>query len=131
VRPVIAEIGRLEITDRSNPRLNEWIEAARSRLQRLIQQRLLEVGRTLAAYDDAFERLTHGGEALAFREFLLNSPGRFLQLGERIGAIAHVTSFWRYRFPTGALLRTGPEDLLDLLEDFESGLSQPALDLAA
>ena len=131
LRPVIAELGRLEITDRSNAELNAWVETSRSRLQRLIQKRLIEVGRALAAYDDAFARLTNGGEALAFREFLLNSPGAFLQLGERIGALAHIASFWRYRFPTGAPLRASIEDVLDLLDDFEAGLSQPALDAAA
>ena len=131
LRPVIAEIGRLEITDRSNPQVNAWVETARSRLQRLIQQRLIEVGRTLAAYDDAFARLTQGGEALAFREFLLSSPDRFQQLGERIAAISHVASFWRYRFPTGAALRAASHDVLDLLEDFEAGLSQPSLGMAA
>ena len=36
-----------------------------------------------------------------FRDFLLSAPHMFLELGEKLGAISHIVSFWRYRFPTG------------------------------
>lgn len=131
LRPVIGELTRLEISDRSNPEVNAFVEAARSRLQRLVQQRLVEVGRGLELYDEAFAALTERGEAIAFREFLLSSPERFLALGERIGAIAHIVSYWRYRFPTGGGLRAPAEEVIGLLDDFEAGLAQPELELAA
>ena len=34
-----------------------------------------------------------------FRDFLLSAPYMFLELGEKMGAISHIVSFWRYRFP--------------------------------
>ena len=37
-----------------------------------------------------------------FREFLLGAPALFLEIGEKMGAMSHVTSFWQYRFPAGA-----------------------------
>jgi len=131
LRPVIAELTRLEISDRTNPEVNAFVEGARMRLQRLVQQRLIEVGRGLELYDEAFAALTQRGEAVAFREFLLNSPERFLALGERIGAIAHIVSYWRYRFPTGGGLRASAEEVINLFDDFESGLAHPELELAA
>ena len=131
LRPVIAEIGRLELADRSNREVNALVETSRSRLQRTIQSSLIDVGEGLATYDEAFARLTQHGDAIAFREFLLNSPPLFLRLGEQIGALSHIATYWRYRFPAGAALCADSEDVLDILQDFESGLAPPSFNLAA
>lgn len=131
LRPVLSEIGRLEVKDRTNPELTAFVETSRGRIQKTIQNRCRDVGQTLQAYDDAFARMVDHGDAIAFRDFLLASPGLFLELGERIGMISHIASFWRYRFPLGASLRASADDVFDLLQDFETGLSQPTMYLAA
>lgn len=131
LRGVIVEIGRLEVKDQTNPELTAFVESSRGRIQRTVQNRCRDVGRTLQTYDDAFSRMVDHGDALAFRDFLLAAPAMFLELGERIGMISHIASFWRYRFPPGASLRASAEDVLDLLQDFETGLAQPTLYLAA
>ena len=104
---------------------------SRARLQKTIHRRVRDVSTTLQTYDVAFARLTQSGDAVAFRDFLLASPALFLEFGERVGMISHIASFWRYRFPKGAPLKAGAEDILDLLQDFETGLAQPTLYLAA
>jgi hypothetical protein len=131
LRPVIAEIGRLDITDRSDPNLNDYVDAARNRLQKAIQARLLDVARGLGAYDEAFVGLTQKGDAIGFREFLLSSPPLFLQLGNLIGALSHIATYWRYRFPPPSVLRADTEDVVEILQDFEESLSRPSLSLAA
>ena len=105
-------------------------EAPRSPIGRLpVRKNLSRLLRK--TYDQAFAKLTQNGDAVAFRDFLLASPALFLELGERVGMISHIASFWRYRFPKGAPLVAGAEDTLDLLQDFETGLAQPTLYLAA
>jgi len=131
LRKVIVEIGKLEVADSVSPELVAFIVKSRSRLQITIQRRVVDVSRTIGAYDTAFGQLTQAGDATAFRDFLLQAPAMFLELGERVGMISHIASFWRYRFPPGASLRASSEDVLDLLQDFETGLAQPTLYLAA
>jgi hypothetical protein len=131
LRPVMAEMGRLEIHDRSNALVNEYVEAARNRLQKSIQASLLDVARGLATYDAAFLGLTRDGDAIGFREFLLSSPPLFLRLGDLIGALAHIATYWRYRFPLPAVPRADTEDVVDILQDFEASLTRPSLGLAA
>ena len=130
LRPVIGEIGQLELADRSNSEVNSFIEAARARVQRAIQSRLIDIGEGLETYDTAFAGLTQAGDAIAFREFLLNSPPLFLRLGEQVGALSHIATYWRYRFPVGASLRGETQDVLDILRDFEGGLTAPGFNMA-
>jgi len=86
---------------------------------------------TLKIYDDAFADLTVNGQPKAFREFLLNAPNLFFELGERLGAVEHIVSFWRYRFPVGRPIRVNAEELVDLFSDFETSISFTSLGRAA
>jgi len=47
----------------------------------------------------------------------------FTDLGERLGAVNHITSFWNFRFPKGRPGRIGVEELIDIFSDFEASLS--------
>lgn len=80
-----------------------------------------EVKRVLKIYDDAFAGLIERREPKAFREFLLGAPSMFLELGERMGTMSHITSFWRYRFPLDTPRTAGAEELLTILQDFSAG----------
>ncbi|HWA60910.1 MAG TPA: hypothetical protein VG939_06020 [Caulobacteraceae bacterium] len=81
---------------------------------------------TLRVYDRAYQGLVEG-EPQGFREFLLGAPSMFSDLGERLGAVQHVVSFWNYRFPPGKPPFVGAQELFDILADFEDGLSFPEL----
>ena len=59
---------------------------------------------------------------MAFRDFLLQAPDMFTRLGEQLGAIQHISSFWRYRFPPGEPRTLSSTELMDLLQDFEDTL---------
>jgi hypothetical protein len=99
-----------------------YIEEARSRIIKLIKQRNAEVADALKVYDDAYQDLTDNGKPMAFRDFLLKSPTMFLILGERIGVISHIASFWRYRFADPKDLIAPVEEIFDILQDFEGSL---------
>ena len=57
--------------------------------------------------------------------FLLRAPELFLNLGERVGVISHISSYWRYRFPEGEAVTAYVEEAIDIFTDFEAGLSTP------
>ncbi|NJC40616.1 hypothetical protein GGQ87_000874 [Brevundimonas alba] len=83
---------------------------------------------TLRIYDDAYAALTQDSRPGAFRDFLLQAPRLFTRLGEQLGAIQHVVSFWHFRFSPGAA-PVGVEELIDVFMDFETGLADRDQDL--
>lgn len=123
VRPISAEIASIRPHGPSSDDDRSYILAARTRLGRAIAASCETVRMTLKIYDDAYADLTRNGQPNAFREFLLKAPTLFYELGERLGAVQHIVSFWRFRFPTGSRFNVGAEELVDLLADFEFSLS--------
>jgi hypothetical protein len=99
-----------------------YLAAARENIRRALMLSCRQVKDTLAIYDEAYESLTAKGEPAEFRDFLLKAPRLFNDLGERLGGIEHITSFWRYRFPNAESTVT-PEELVDLFMDFEGSLA--------
>ncbi|MFI4974432.1 MAG: hypothetical protein ACHP84_07840 [Caulobacterales bacterium] len=103
-----------------------YLEKARGTLRRSIFGILQTAERTLKVYDQAFAGLVDGNP-LAFRDFLLTAPNMFTDLGERLGAVSHIVSFWSYRFPAGRLPVVAGSELMDIFTDFENSLSFPEL----
>lgn len=117
------EITRLTITGNRDAGTQRFLDDTRKRLRRGILLERQAIMRALDVYDRAFDDLIDNGKPQAFREFLLRAPDMFLSLGEKVGVIAHIASFWRYRFPAGMPLVADIEDAIDLLQDFDAGLS--------
>jgi len=84
-----------------------------------------EVVRILKIYDAAYNGLIDEQKPKLFRDFLLEAPMFFLSIGDRLGAMQHVTSFWKYRFPKGARHTIGPEELTMMFQDFLSSFGNP------
>ncbi len=99
-----------------------WLDRGRVMLRDRIIETCDEAGRTLAIYDAAYAGLTVEDRPVAFRDFLLDAPRLFARLGDQLGAIQHIVSFWRYRFSPGAS-PVGVEELIDIFMDFEAGLA--------
>ena len=107
--------GRLDRASR------HYIERGRSVLRERIARTCDEVTATLKVYDDAYLRLIEFGEPTAFRDFLLAAPAMFTRLGDQLGAIQHIVTFWGFRFRQGSAPVQG-EELIDIFMDFETGL---------
>lgn len=122
---VSREIGDLVISGPRDMETAAYLDGARDRIRRAITSQRAEVNRTLAVYDKAFTALTQRGDPKAFRTFLLDAPRMFLSLGEKVGQISHVASFWRYRFPTGRPPTAMVDEVIDIFQDFETGLGEP------
>lgn len=107
-----------------------WLDRGRAVLRDRINETCTEAERTLAVYDHAFAGLMDESRTGAFREFLLESPRLFSKLGDQLGAIQHIVSFWRFRFSPGAS-GVGVDELIDIFMDFETGLATRRVDDAA
>jgi len=117
------EITRLTITGNRDVVTQRFLDDTRKRLRHGMLVERKAIMRALEVYDRAFDDLIDNGRPQAFREFLLRAPDMFLSLGEKVGVIAHIASFWRYRFPAGMPLVADIEEAIDLLQDFDAGLS--------
>ena len=74
--------------------------------------------RLIGVYDNAYAELVGKQDPKTFREFLLNAPSLFLEMGEKIGAMSHITSFWQYRFPDSGTRGAEVEELMMIFQDF-------------
>lgn len=98
-----------------------YIVGARERIRSGVKAACRDVRASLLTYDEAFEGLTRRADPTAFRDFLLAAPRMFFDVGEKLGAVQHITSFWRYRFPDPHQGVPAPE-LFDIFTDFEGSL---------
>ena len=103
-----------------------YLREARERLRDGVRSSCEQVKAMLQVYDDAFEGLTQRSDPTAFRDFLLAAPDMFFKIGERLGAVQHIVSFWSYRVPAGRKPSLTADDLAELLQDFEQSLGLAA-----
>ena len=122
VNKTLDEIADLKVLRPCTQESQDYIRSARSRIRRTVGRCYVQVSKAIAVYDDAFRDLTQNGEPRAFRAFLVRAPSMFLSLGEVVGALSHIASFWRYRFPPGAKLEADGPECHELLRDFELSL---------
>lgn len=120
---VSGEIGQLVIGGARDTETARYLDEARKRLQAGVMLECKAVQRTIQIYDDAFEDLIENGKPQAFREFLLRAPDLFVTLGEKVGVISHIATYWRYRFPEGRTPTAHVDEAIDIFQDFEGGLS--------
>lgn len=85
-----------------------------------------EVRQTLALYNVAYQSLVEHQRADTFRAFLLEAPRLFMALGDRMGRIEHITSFWKMRFRTQTPESLPLEDLIEILRDLRQGMVDEA-----
>jgi hypothetical protein len=109
--------------------------ALRKRVATMLNTAVERVDNELTKYGTAFAGLS-GGDAAAFRNFLLGAPQLFIPIGEALGAIQHVDSFWRFRFPPGVPMMMDTDEAFDLFIEYETtlgalGLMPPQAERAA
>lgn len=78
---------------------------------------LQRVDETLLEYGSAFAALADG-QPSAFRGFLLRAPSLFIPMGEAVGVLRHLESFWRFRFPGEGAPIMAMEEADELMHDF-------------
>ncbi len=124
MRKVLEGLASYQPGGTSDEALKEYLKEVRPRLARKIVTAISNVGRTLNIYDQSYHALVEGGNPGPFRRFLLDGPGLFFELGENIGILSHIGSFWSYRMSQAMQSqRLSPLEYADVLMDFEDSLS--------
>jgi hypothetical protein len=101
-----------------------FLTQARRSIIAMVRDAGRDVTRALSVYDDSFADLVAHQSPKTFRDFLLSAPHMFLELGEKLGAVSHIVSFWRYRFPPGSPTLVDAEELAAIFQDFASGFAE-------
>lgn len=123
VAEVAREIAAIRPAGVTSPEAAAYLRQSKPRIIAELGSVLKTVRGTLAVYDLAYADLVTRAGAATFRDFLLSAPAKFRALGLSLGAVQHITSYWRYRFPAGASAAASGPELIDLFRDFEHGLS--------
>jgi hypothetical protein len=122
VAPVMQEIAAIKPVGPQTADDRAYLIEARETLRKALIASCRSVKSTLAFYDNAYQRLTQHSDPVAFREFLVKAPSLFNELGDRLGGIEHIVSFWRFRFPAGKRPMITPGELCSVFMDFEGSL---------
>jgi hypothetical protein len=102
----------------------DYFRESRPRLARKILTAAGNVGRTLDIYDVAYQSLVVDQNPGPFRRFLLDGPSLFYELGESIGILSHISSFWGYRMSKAMdHCRLTAFEYADVLMDFEDSMA--------
>ena len=79
--------------------------------------------RSLDSYNRSYNLFLAEERPSEFRDFLLNAPATFVGLGEVIGSLQHINSFWAFRMGALGRGRATEADFADMLADFLSSLA--------
>lgn len=123
IKGVLEEIAVVRPTGPVDTEDKIYIGRIKGELRGWIFDAVASVTDTLAVYDRSYAAMTQESNPAFFREFLLRAPAMFNALGERLSAVEHVASFWRFRFPAKQMQRVAVDELIDIFMDFEASLS--------
>lgn len=101
----------------------EYIREARNRINSSISRAVAYIIQALSDYDSSYNIFLTEERPSEFRDFLLNAPATFVRLGEVIGSLQHINSFWAFRMGALNRGRTTEADFVDMLIDFLSSLA--------
>lgn len=100
-----------------------FVLSAKALLETTIAKSWREIGLKLRMYDRAYHALTEDQKPENFRQFLMSGSDLFLDLGNRIGVLEQVVSFWDHRLIQHHTGNMSPEEVLDGMRDLLQGLS--------
>ncbi len=124
VMSVLREINSIQPSGAQSPEQKVYLAQARRSIIEMVRDNGNHVNKSLSVYDSSFADLVANQAPKNFRDFLLSAPYMFLELGEKLGAISHIVSFWRYRFPAGGRVHIDAEELSAIFQDFSSGFGE-------
>ena len=124
VMGVLREINTIQPHGSLTPEEKVYLVGARRSIIGMVRENGNHVSKALGVYDSSFQDLVENQTPKTFRDFLLSAPYMFLELGEKLGAISHIVSFWRYRFPPGSSTHVSCEELSAIFQDFSSGFGE-------
>jgi hypothetical protein len=124
VMRVLREVKEIRPHGAVSPEQSAFLTSAKRSIIEMVRDNGAHVNKVLGIYDHSFNDLVANQAPKTFRDFLLSAPYMFLELGEKMGAISHIVSFWRYRFPPDTPAHIDAEELSIIFQDFTSGFAE-------
>ena len=100
-----------------------FIKSGMDQIETMIVEAERNIAEAFRAYDTVFTALTVGKSPEPFRRFLKEGPRLFSRLGERMGRLEQLISFWAHQFPDRRTRAFSPEAIFDGLRNLLSALS--------
>jgi hypothetical protein len=119
--PNLAQLKSAILATRVSRPTNEdkkQIVEMRGRIIAYLEAAATKVNEALREYAAAFAALSEG-KPMAFRDFLLKAPSLFIPIGEAVGVMRHIESFWRFRFPGRGVPTLEVDEAFELFQDFD------------
>lgn len=123
LREMTSDIGAMRLVGPRSEQTIAQIYDLKTRVACALAGRMQEVAVSVSAYDEAYALLRDRIDPAGFCRFLLEAPATFREVGEIMGVLSHAASYWRYRFPLDAQLLARPDELIEILEEYEAALS--------
>lgn len=123
IAPVIREMRDRQPVRGVDSDAQQMLEGSRRRLGRAMVATFNRLSEIIAGYDRAYHQMVAIQNPLAFKKFLLQSPGQFIQLGDLLGQLQHVVQFWRYRTRSQGEVLMPFDEYVDMMRDFEDSIS--------
>ena len=124
VMGVLRQINVLQPHGPVTPEQKAFLTTARRAIIQMVRANGEDVSKALSVYDHSFADLVAHQAPKTFRDFLMSAPYMFTELGEKLGAISHIVSFWGYRFRPEAPRHIDAEELAAIFQDFSNGFGE-------
>ena len=127
IREVLGGLSSYRPVSTHDDTLRTYLRRARPRLAKALVKAIQDAGRTLDAYDEVYRAMDEDHNPEPFRQFLLRGSKLFIDLGDRLGTLNHIVSFWRFRMKRVLENNSKPLESIeyaDILIDFEASLQQ-------
>jgi hypothetical protein len=119
---VMRDLNSIRVIGKAEPDQIAFLNQSKRAVAGAVKANTEEVNRVLTIYDNAYAALVERQDPKTFRDFLLSAPPLFLEMGEKMGAISHIASFWHYRFPVGAPKSADVDELSTIFRDFSNSV---------
>ena len=118
----LRDVKEISPTGKIGANQRAYLTASKNAILRGAKRSSDDVRKVIGVYDKAYANLIERQDPKMFREFLLSAPSLFVEIGEKLGAMSHIASFWQYRFPPGAPRSVDADELIAIFQDFVKAL---------
>ncbi|MGA9657871.1 MAG: hypothetical protein WBQ60_02055 [Asticcacaulis sp.] len=125
LRDVLGWLGSYRAKSSHDEAMRTYLKTARPRIARRIVAVIQDTQSTLERYDQVYHALAVKRDPEPFRQFLLFGSEQFIELGQKIGTLNHIVSFWKFRLAKINAKGAKPlQDIefADILIDFDASL---------
>jgi len=125
IREVMAGLSGYKPVATHDDVVRNYLKRSRPRVAKALIKTIQESGKLLERYDEVYQAMAVDRNPEPFRRFLMQGSTLFLQLGEKLGILNHIVSFWNFRMARVLANNSRPLESVeyaDILVDFEASL---------